>query len=151
MKYVFSPAGVRLIKQFEGFRDTAYQDVANIWTIGYGSTRIDGKPVVMGQRITEADAEHALIEEMTSILRFLEANVDKTLSQNEVDALVCFCYNVGMGAFKRSTLRRSINAKATITEKMFTDWNKVHQGGKLVPSAGLTRRRKAEYALFNKG
>lgn len=148
MSYVFSPAGVKLIKEFEGFRDTAYTDIVGIWTIGYGSTRIDGKPVVMGQRITESDAEHALVQEMGSILSFLEKTLTPTLSQNQVDALVCFCYNVGVGAFKRSTLQRAINANTEVTEKMFTDWNKVHQSGKLVPSAGLTRRRQAEYKLY---
>ena len=46
-----------LIKNFEGLRLTAYQDVAGIWTIGYGSILYkNGMPVKSGDTITESDA-----------------------------------------------------------------------------------------------
>jgi lysozyme len=151
MAYTLGKKGIELIKQFEGLCLNAYKDSVNIWTIGYGSTRINGKPVVQGQSITLDEANAALIADTSDAARFLGQSVVVPLTQNQVDALICFCYNVGVGAFQNSTLRKTINAKGTVTEKMFTDWNKIRDPrdtNRLVPLEGLTRRRKAEYALF---
>ncbi len=67
------------------------------------------------------------------------------LAQHEFDALVAFAYNVGLGAFRKSTLLRLLNKgdKASAA-KQFDRWNKA--GGKML--AGLTRRRAAERAMF---
>jgi lysozyme len=151
MSYSIGTQGIALIKQFEGLCLKSYRDVADIWTIGYGSTRLNGEPVRAGQTITLEEATAALIADTADIARFLEQCVVVPLTQNQVDALICFCYNLGVGAFQTSTLRKTINAKQVVTEKMFTDWNKIRDprnGNKLVPLEGLTRRRKAEYALF---
>lgn len=148
MRYTLSPRGADFITTFEDFRENAYLDVAGIWTIGYGSTRIDGRPVVAGQTITREQARLAFMADVATVLRFLESSVLVPLTQSQVDALTSLCYNIGVGAFQRSTLRRTLNARQTPTEKMFTDWNKVRKNGQLVVSNGLTRRRKAEYALF---
>uniref|UniRef100_UPI0013B378BB lysozyme n=1 Tax=Escherichia coli TaxID=562 RepID=UPI0013B378BB len=49
-----SENGIKLIKQFEGCKLTAYHDIANVWTIGYGLTQqVDGKPVTAGMTITQ--------------------------------------------------------------------------------------------------
>lgn len=148
MAYHISRRGIDLITSFEGYRDVAYRDIAGIWTIGFGTTRVGGVPVQHGQTITEDDAKVALLDECAGILRFLESGVVRPLLQHEVDALVSMCYNIGVGAFRRSTLRRTINANGIVTERMFTDWNKVRVNGALVPSEGLTRRRRAEYKMF---
>ena len=149
MVYAISSQGIDLIARFEGLRLSAYRDVANIWTIGYGSTRINGEPVVEGQTITVHAAKTALVADTTTIAQFLEQSVAVPLSQSQVDALMCFCYNVGVSAFQHSTLRKTINAKQVVTEKMFTDWNKIRDGKHtLIPVEGLTKRRKAEYKLF---
>jgi lysozyme len=149
--YALGDAGVSLIIEFEGFRATAYQDVAGIWTIGYGSTRINGRAVVPGQTITAAAARQALKDDARAVAQFLGDAVSVPLSQLQVDALICFCYNVGVNAFHGSSLRRMLNAKQPITEPMFTAWNKIRDHGILVVSDGLTRRRKAEFALFQRG
>lgn len=150
--YTIGDAGFNMILEFEGYRASAYLDVAGIWTIGYGSTRINGVKVVQGQTITEPAARQALREASQAAATFLSDAVSVPLSQLQVDALICFCYNVGVNGFHGSTLRRTLNAAQPVTERMFTDWNKVRdaQGG-LVPSAGLTRRRLAEFALFRRG
>mgnify|MGYP000878549539 FL=1 len=146
--YHLSDAGARLIGQFEGYRANAYRDVGNIWTIGYGSTHVNGVPVKEGDTIDVPRALKALQEEAQMDATFLESAIVNPLTQNQVDALISLCYNIGVGAFSGSTLRRTINARQPVTEKMFTDWNKVRVNGVLTPSNGITRRRAAEYALF---
>jgi lysozyme len=69
-----------------------------------------------------------------------------TINQNQFDALVSFCYNVGPGNLKSSTLLKKVNANPndpTIRTE-FLKWNK--GGGKVL--AGLTRRRTAEANLY---
>lgn len=149
--YTFSPAGVALIKEFEGLRLRAYQDQAGVWTVGYGTTRLYGRKVVSTDVVTEAEAEESLRRDVAPICTSLATLVKRTLAQHEVDALVCFCYNVGMGAFTTSSLRKTLNANGVIDETLFTRWNKIRIDGELQPSPGLTRRRRAEYQLFSQG
>jgi lysozyme len=68
------------------------------------------------------------------------------LNDNEFSAIVSFVYNIGVGAFAKSTFLRLLNSntdRVTVSEQMLR-WNKA--GGKELP--GLTRRRQAEKALF---
>ena len=152
MSYAISDNGCRFIHTFEGLCLKSYRDMANIWTIGYGSTRINGTPVVQGQNTTLEEATNAFRTDTASIGVFLSQSVTVPLTQNQVDALFSFCYNVGVGSFTRSSLRKTINGKREVIEKLFTDWNKVRDphSNILVPVAGLTTRRKAEYTLFSK-
>jgi lysozyme len=146
--YRLGDAGIRLIQEFEGLRLTSYQDQAGVWTIGYGTTRIDGRPVKPKETITEDAANEYLRDETRVICTALNTAVPRDLSQNEVDALVSFCYNLGIGAFRSSSLRKALVSGTPIDESLFTRWNKIRIDGVLQPSAGLTRRRRAEYALF---
>lgn len=136
-----SQRGLDLIKQFEGLKLTAYLCPANVWTIGYGTT----KGVTKGMTITAQRAEELLREDVAAFERGVSAAVRVPLEQHEFDALVSFAYNVGLGAFRTSTLLRLLNAgdKAGAA-KQFDRWNKA--AGK--PLAGLTRRRAAERKLF---
>lgn len=136
-----SPAGLDLIKQFEGLKLTAYKCPADVWTIGYGTT----KGVTEGMTITAQQAEDLLRKDVATFERGVSAMVKVPLEQHEFDALVSFAYNVGLGALRVSTLLRLLNAgdKAGAA-KQFDRWNKA--GGK--PLAGLTRRRAAERKRF---
>lgn len=134
-----SANGIRLIKGFESFRGNAYLCPAGVWTIGYGS--IDG--VFQGQTITEPEANALLSEELK---RYETAvNLACDTNQNEFDAFVSFCFNVGIEGFKTSTVlkahKRGDHASAA---RAFALWNK--GGGKVLP--GLVRRRAAEAALY---
>lgn len=137
-----SPAGVKLIKEFEGLRLRAYKDIVGVWTIGYGHTR----GVLPGETITKAEADVMLRRDLESF----EAEVDDMLpvsgaTQGQFDALVSLAYNVGVSALKRSTLMRLFKAgQIEEAAAQFARWNKA--GGRAVE--GLTRRRKAERALF---
>lgn len=137
-------AGLALIKRFEGCRLTAYKPVATeqYWTIGWGHY---GPDVRAGQTITQAQADALLTADCQ---RFADA-VDNPaycpltaqLNANQRDALISFTFNCGAGCLKTLCKGRSlpqICAAMALYDK---------SNGK--PLAGLTRRRKAEQALFN--
>lgn len=138
-------SGKNLIKEFEGFRAIAYLCPAGVWTVGYGSTRINGKPIGKGTKITTEEAEQFLEQDLKTFEDGVTQNVSIELTQNQFDALVCFVYNVGLGNFKKSTLLKKLNAgKVVEAADEFLKWDK--SKGEALP--GLTRRRKAERALF---
>jgi lysozyme len=145
-----SQRGLDFIKQFEGLSLTAYLCPANVITIGYGTTRIDGNPVKLGMTITQEQALQYLADDCITAehaVNLLPQSGVK-LTQNGFDALTSFVYNVGVGGFNQSTLRRKLVEGAEILEDYFTRWNKIASLGHLVVSNGLTNRRKAEYLLF---
>ena len=134
---------VELIKYFEGFEDTAYLCPANVWTIGYGRTR----NVKEGDRITEPQAERDLLEELEEFKHQVLHSVKVELTQNELDALTSWTYNLGVGNLNSSTLLKKLNAgsKDEVPAEMLR-WNKA--GGEVL--AGLTKRREAEAELWAK-
>lgn len=137
--------GVKLLQQFEGFRDKAYKDSAGIWTIGYGSTHVNGVAVAEGDTITREDAEKQMFLDTSWAQTCINQNVEVPLRQVQFDALVCFVYNVGCGAFIKSTLLKLLNMKLyELASNEFLRWNMA--GGKVVQ--GLTNRRLKEQELF---
>ncbi len=141
-KFEYSDAGFAMTKEFEGLRLTAYQDVAGVWTIGYGHTGADVRP---GKTITEAEAEALLRSDLAGAVRCVNREVTEKISQGQFDAMVDFCFNAGFGSFVKSTLLQKVNAgdfQGAMAQ--FGLW--VHAGGEVV--AGLVRRRKAEAELF---
>ncbi|NJR65394.1 MAG: lysozyme [Leptolyngbyaceae cyanobacterium CRU_2_3] len=136
-----SAKGVSLIKSFEGLRLDAYLDPVGIWTIGYGTT----KGIKAGMRITEAQAETYLREDLQRFEQAVQDNVKVSLSSDQFSALVSFTYNVGEGALASSTLLRLLNqGDYQGAADQLLRWNK--GDGQELP--GLTRRRKAERAMF---
>ncbi|MCP5432793.1 MAG: lysozyme [Alphaproteobacteria bacterium] len=139
--------GLELIKTFEGLRLQAYQDAVGVWTIGYGHTRT-ARP---GKQITESDAEDLLRQDLDGFEDAVSRLVKVPLNENEFSALVSLTFNIGEGAFSKSTALKRLNAG---DRKGAADaiewWNKVRQGGQFVELRGLTRRRAAEKALFLK-
>lgn len=143
-----SQKAVHLIKTFEGFSANAYLCPANVPTIGYGATSWgNGHRVKMGEVISMATAEKLLMVDLEKRAKALEG---LNLNQNQFDALISFVYNLGVGAFKGSTLFRKVQQNpqdATIRQE-FMKWNKARVGGKLIELRGLTRRRDAEANLY---
>lgn len=135
-----------LVKEFEGCRLTAYRDEVGVWTIGYGITnsdfKITKKIIRKGMKISKATAEKWLSKALTKKYLPLVLKYDKQydFNQNEIDALVSFAYNIG--SIKQLTANGT-RSRATIASKML-QYNKA--GGRVYN--GLTRRRKAERALF---
>jgi lysozyme len=139
---------VNLIKSFEGYSAKAYKCPANVVTIGWGSTMYqDGSKIKMGDTVTEEEAEKLLMWELDKKSIGLHG---LKLNQNQADSLLSFIFNLGIGAFKKSTLYRKINLNpwdSTIRAE-FLKWNKARVGGKLIELRGLTRRRDAEANLY---
>jgi lysozyme len=143
-----SQKAVDLIKQFEGFRANAYLCPANVPTIGYGSTSWgNGQKVKMGEIVSMTTAEKLLMVDLEKRSKALEG---LKVNQNQFDALISFVYNLGVGAFKGSTLFRKVqqNPEDVTIRHEFMKWNKARVGGKLVELKGLTRRRDAEANLY---
>lgn len=137
-----SKKGINLIKQFEGCRLTAYKCPSGVYTIGYGHT----KGVTKGQKISQERANSLLGQDIKEYENAVNRLVSAPLNQNQFDALVSFCFNCGVGAFKTSTLRKKLNAKDYKgAANEFPRWNK--GGGKVLK--GLVKRRAAEQKLFN--
>lgn len=139
--------GIQFLKQWEGFEANAYKDTGGVWTIGYGTIKWKGQPVVQGMTITEKEAELALQEDLAWAQTAVNQLVRVSLTQNMFDALVSFVYNVGETAFRKSTLLRLLNqGNYTEVSKQFERWK--FDNGKEVK--GLLNRREAERALFQR-
>jgi lysozyme len=138
-----SQAGIELIKRWEGCRTNAYQCPAGVWTIGYGHTGTAKR----GMMISHEQAEGLLKKDLSRFESAVIELVKVPLVQNQFDALVSFTYNVGVTAFKRSTLLVRLNARQPYAAaKQFRRW--VTANGKELP--GLVKRREEEEALFLK-
>lgn len=146
--YKLGEAGVALIQEFEGLKLVSYQDGKGVWTIGYGTTKLNGSPVTEHMVISRFVAVALFVGDCKDRLVFLDNCMRFDLNQSQVDALVSLSYNIGKEAFFESTVRKTINNREHVTEDMFTRWNKIRINGVLVTSDGLIRRRKAEYLLF---
>ena len=140
--------GLNLIKQFEGLRLNAYDDGVGVWTIGYGTIKYpNGVRVKRGDKITQAQADQYIANDVATFERAVNMLVNVPLNQNQFDALVSFTYNLGATNLSASTLLKKLNSKdykGAAAE--FPKWNKA--GGRVL--AGLVKRRKAEMELFLK-
>jgi len=139
-----SDKGIDQIKSFEGFRAMPYQDVVGKWTVGYGHLMVEGDGCVVGSPITMGQATELLRKDLHTAEQAVNA-CGVELEQNEFDALVSFVYNLGVGAFQRSTLLKLIKSgNKTAASGEFPKWSMA--GGKEVP--GILKRRHAEQDCF---
>lgn len=137
--------GKRLIKTFEGYRDTAYLCPAGVWTIGWGHT----SGVSSGDTCTEEQAEAWLSQDLRSAEKTVE-DTGLPLSQLQFDALVSLVYNIGSGNFSGSTLLKRLHESTVPRQEIETEWKKWRMASGKVQK-GLERRRAAEYTLYSKG
>lgn len=133
--------GLDLIKKYEGLRLEAYKCPAGVWTIGYGHT----KGVYKGMSITKEEAEK-LLQQDVSVFELQVVNTVGKLAACKIDALVSFAYNVGIAAFRNSTLCRKVKANSDdpAIRNEFMKW--VYAGGKKLP--GLVKRRAEEAEMY---
>lgn len=138
-----------LIKRWEGLRLDAYQDVAGLWTIGYGHLIKPGEryhPYGPVTRITEAEADALLDTDMFSARAAVDRAITRPMTEGERAAMVSLAFNIGGTAFQNSTLARKFNAGDTAgAAAEFARWNRA--GGSVVQ--GLINRRAAEQEVFN--
>ena len=147
-----SEAGQNLIKHFESCMKQvgpnaykAYACPAGVMTVGWGTTRHQGKPIPPGAVWTGDQCDTAFIHDIAKYEDDVKHLVTVAIDQFEFDALVSFTYNCGASALAKSTLLRKVNAgdfEGAALE--FQRWNKAN--GKVMP--GLVRRRASEALLF---
>ena len=147
-KLRISEKGIGLIKDVEGFSAVPYQDVAGIWTIGYGHKILETDPYYPYGPVREISREHAemlLIADLWNAENCISRNVKVPVTANQYDALVSFIYNIGCGAFSSSTMLKKINAnQIEDAGEEFKRW--IYANKKEV--AGLVTRRARERVLF---
>lgn len=140
---------VTALKDFEGLKLQAYQDVAGVWTVGYGATgpKVNSLTIWTTDK-AEADLRSRVITLGAEI--FNMAKVD--LTDPQLAALICLVYNIGLGAFKSSTLLKLLNAgDYQGAADQFVRWNKVTVNGEKRTLGGLVTRRARERDLFLSG
>lgn len=148
---------IPFLREREAFRPVAYQDGADVWTLGYGHTA----GVHEGDRISLEDAEKLLVQDATQIAEFIEDHIPDWLNPNQFAAVISFAFNVGPGKNgvkdgflilkngKPSHLLRYLNEHAAWLgpQKIgdeFLHW--VYIKGEV--SEGLLRRRTLERKLY---
>ena len=140
--------GIDLIKSFEGFYAKPYMCPASVPTIGYGTTRYpNGNKVTLKDvSITEQQGVEYLMDDLKTFEKYVDSYCRDDVNQNQFDALVSFCYNLGPNNLKSSTLLKKVNLNpfdpSILNE--FLKWNK--GGGRVLK--GLTKRRQAESNLY---
>lgn len=123
----------------EGYKEAAYIPVpGDVPTIGFGST----EGVHMGDKTTPVRSLIRLMDEVEGVYaNGVKQCVTVPLTQYEFGAYVSLTYNIGVGAFCKSTLVKKLNAGDYAGACAgISDWNKA--GGKVLK--GLVNRRKAE-------
>ena len=135
-----SESMIAVIKKFEGLRLKAYKCPAGVFTIGYGHT----ENVFADSEISELMADQILRKDLKKFEQTIN-DLDLPLLQCEFDALVSFVFNVGIGNFNKSTLKKLLSQKKFFyAAKEFDKW--VFAGGKKLP--GLQSRRTKERKIF---
>lgn len=161
--------GIELIKSFEGIPDgdpssvnlDAYLDPVGIWTIGWGHAITYQGTLLRGPQnkgiaralypggISLAQAEMLLRGELVNFARDVLRLAQVPLDDGQFAALVSFAFNCGPANLAASTLLRRLNqGDYAAAADQFLAWNKARKNGVLVELPGLTRRRRAERALF---
>lgn len=137
--------GIELIKSFEGFRSMSYKCPGGYWTIGYGHVFKEEELCQYEHGIAEKEGQYFLEQDICKVEKSLKRLVYISLSQNQVDALGSFTFNVGAGALQRSTLRRIINRQehAQVPQELLK-W--VWAAGK--KHRGLIKRREIEGEVY---
>lgn len=139
--YVTSQKGINLIKKWEGFRSSPYVCPGGVWTIGYGHTR----EARAYKYLTEKQAEELLRKDLSIYENHVNELVKVELTQNQFDALVSFCYNLGGSQLRSSTLLKTLNNGDYKNAARWFEKYVYAAGRKL---KGLEARRKEEKMLF---
>ncbi len=137
-----SEKGLQVLEEREGCMLHAYPDVKGIWTIGVGHTAGAGPPIpVPGMYISQADADQIFHRDLEPCI--LAVNACGALAQCEFDAIVSLVFNIGVPAFRGSTVRRML------AEKNFHAAGRAILMWNLPPS--IVPRREGEYVQYTSG
>lgn len=149
-----SPVGLALIKREERFMPGKYFCAAGKATIGYGHVILHGEEKYLYQKLTEAEASTLLQRDVDSKYgAHVAKRLTRAVTQNQFDAMVSFCFNIGTGGFDQSSVLRLANVgsgERSAISAAFGAWNKVTNPKTKLKEAnkGLTLRRGREAALY---
>ena len=134
---------VSMIAYFEGMETKSYKDVVNVTTVCFGHT---GTDIISNKIYSESECLALLEKDLSKVRREVDPLIKVEINDNTRAAIYSFAYNVGVGAFARSTLLKKLNAgdQHGACEEM-KRW--VYAGGNVW--RGLVSRREAESALCN--
>lgn len=134
----------KLIKDSEGCELSAYQCPAGVWTVGYGCTGVDIKKGVTWTQ-AQADAELDILAQDV-LSKACKASPNLILASPSKNAAIGdFIYNLGIGNYSKSTLKKYVDQKNWLAaDGEIKKWDKA--GG--VTLKGLTVRRKKESELL---
>lgn len=142
--------GLHLIAEFEGLSLKPYMCQAKKPTIGYGNCYYKNgtKVTMLDKPITKEEAIKLLEIIVDSFTKQVSKLVTSPLNQNQINAIVSFTYNVGIGALKNSTLLKLINKdhNQIAIANEFLKWT--NAGGE--KSKGLEKRRIKESQIYFK-
>ena len=132
----------------EGCRLVAYLDtlpLEPVWTIGHGTTQVDGHPVVAGLSCTRQQADAWAAADLRSVAEQVLRCVKVTIDDFQLGALASLAYNIGIGHFEHSSVLEALNLgffRPAADRILEYD----HAGGQVID--GLITRRARERALF---
>ncbi len=135
-----------LVGGFEGLRTSAYLDIVDVPTVCFGET----KGVELGDEYTVNECNEMLADRLVEFENKIKTCVPAyaEIPERTQAALISISYNIGTGAFCRSTLVRKLNAGDLAGAcAQFDRWNRA--GGQVV--RGLVIRRAKERALCEEG
>ena len=139
-EYNTSHTAVQITQEEETLQLEAYE-LGGIWLIGYGHQMLEGEKDV----ITELEAEAFLVKDLVWCEQAIERYVTVPVTLNEFSALVAFCYNVGSGKTRGSSIVKRLNGEDRAgAANSFLLWNRMNG----IVMQALAKRRARERTLF---
>lgn len=147
-------AAAEVIKQEEGFRSQAYQDQTGKWTIGFGTTTVNGRPVQPGDTLSREQAEAVMHEQIVNNYTNFADTVTKEITPSQFAALTSFEYNLGPGVWNSTTGKQILSlineGKYASAGELMKKYNKSRdpKTGTLAFNPVLAKRRAREADLL---
>lgn len=142
-----------VIRSEEGFRPDAYQDSTGTWTIGYGTTQLNGRPVQPGDRLSQSQASSLMNEQILDNYTSFADTITRDITPNQFAALTSFEYNLGPGVWDDASGQAILSAinrgDYAAAGDMMRQYNKSRRDGQLAVNPILSRRRDREANLLN--
>ena len=147
-------AAFEVLKEEEGLRTEAYQDTTGKWTIGYGNTMINGRPVQPGDRITVGQAQNLMTSSVVNNYTSFADRIKSPISPNQFAALTSFEYNLGSGVWDQPTGKQIValvdQGRFSEAGRLMLQYNQARNPatGRLEPHPVLAQRRAREANLL---
>jgi len=148
-----SDKGKKFLIDQEGLKLKVYLDTAGLPTVGVGHLIVPSDNLSMGDTITNEQAMDFLEDDVLEAEEAINQWVDADLTINMSDALISLIFNIGVGAFKKSTLLKELNLENyKLASLEFLKWSKITDPitKQKITSSSILARRQRERELFDK-